>query len=228
MIRTRLRGPGPHLIGLGGPVAVGKSTLADALSAALGSAGTRAAVVSTDAFLLPNASLEERGLLLRKGFPETYDDSAVEAFVAAIRREGRAEIPVYSHASYDIVPGRTQSVQDADVVIVEGVIATQSPLAGLADLTIYLDAGEPVVREWFVARFVELTAGARSDPSSFYAAFAGMDDGQIRSLAEATWDGINGVNLAEHIQPTRVGADVVVEKDADHRIVSVVARSVEP
>jgi type I pantothenate kinase len=208
-------GAAPVLVAIGGAVAVGKSTLAAALVHEL--APLRVEVVATDGFLLPNDELGRLGLLMQKGFPATYDAGALAQFLADLRATGRAEAPVYSHATYDRVPGEVRVVEGADVVIVEGVNALQPELASNVDLAVYLDADEPHVRRWYVDRFLEQIVLAESDETSFYARFVGLDDAGRRSMATSVWEAVNLVNLTEHIEPTRANAHVVLVKDEGHR-----------
>lgn len=216
-VAAKLTGSPPHIIGIGGPVAVGKSTIAAAIGAELSERGRRVVIVATDCFLLPNAVLAERDLLYKKGFPESFDTDAIGAFVEAVRgEEPKITTPAYSHESYDIVAGAEVSLPRLDVLILEGVAALQPPALEALDVAIYVHADERDVRSWFVERFLELTARAADDASSFYRRFAEMSDDQVRALAEGTWDAINGVNLHEHIAPTRKDATIVVEKAADH------------
>jgi type I pantothenate kinase len=211
----------PFLVGVAGAVAVGKTTIVSAVARGLESRGRPVRVLSTDAFLLPNGILTERGLLMRKGFPESYDGAAIATTLARLRSGQAATVSVYSHEVYDVVPGVTESVPPADVVLVEGIVALQAPSVEHLDLAIYVDAPEAVVRGWFVERFVRLTEAGASDAASFYHRFAAMPGEQLRQLAEATWDAINGPNLVEHIAPSAANADIVVVKAADHSIADV-------
>ena len=156
---------------------------------------------------------------MQKGFPDTYDVDAITAFVADLRVRGAAAVPVYSHAIYDRVPGEVRTIDGAsvDVVIVEGVNALQPPLVGALDLAVYLDADEPLVRSWYVDRFLEQIVLAETDETSFYRGFAALDAAGRRSLAEQVWEGVNLVNLLEHIEPTRASAHVVLVKGEGHR-----------
>jgi type I pantothenate kinase len=218
---SREGSPRPFLVGVAGPVAVGKSVLARAVASAVESRGRRVAVVSTDGFLLPNAVLAGRGLDARKGFPESYDTAGLEAFVSDLR-SGRAQVlvPVYSHEHYDVVDGEVQVVRDADVVIVEGVNALQPPLAAHLDLAIYVDADEEDVFRWYASRFEALRAGD-VDAHPFYRRLAALADDDLQVLARLVWDEVNGRNLREHILPSRGRADLVVGKRADHQIESI-------
>lgn len=213
--------PPPQLVGVAGAVAVGKTTIASELATLIASFGRSVRVLGTDAFLCANAVLSERNLLMRKGFPESYE---IELLVRSLRdlKDGRAvSVPTYSHRVYDIVDGETELIEPADVVIVEGVNALQEPVAAELDLAIYVDAPEDIVRGWFVDRFHRLTEEARDDEASFYSGFGNLEADALRSIAEGTWDGINGVNLAEHIAPSRDNAHVIVSKGDSHEIVDI-------
>jgi type I pantothenate kinase len=222
LVERRLVSAPPHVVGIAGAVAVGKSTIAEALAASLAERGRRCVVVATDAFLSPNAVLAERDALYRKGFPETYDWDAMTSFVEAVKSGARSvRIPVYSHAVYDILPGEWTDVHDVDVVLLEGVVALQPAIVGLLDATIYVEADEADVKRWFRERFVRLAQEARAGAESFYTLFAGMTDDEVREAADGTWTAINGPNFHEHIAGTRANASIVVSKDADHRIAAV-------
>jgi type I pantothenate kinase len=226
VVKVRLTSPPPHVVGIAGAVAVGKSTIAEALAAAFSARGRRSLVVATDAFLFPNSVLTERNALYRKGFPETYDWEAMVAFVRAVKAgAGDVRIPVYSHAVYDIVPEQSTVVSRADLVFLEGVVALQPPVVGLVDATVYVDADEADVKRWFAERFVRLTREARAGAASFYELFAGMSDDEVRKTADGTWDAINGPNLHEHIEATRANAMIVVSKGPDHGVVALTERA---
>jgi type I pantothenate kinase len=206
-----------RILAVAGPVAVGKSTIAAHLADHLRADGDRVAVVSTDGFLHPNAVLEGRGLLERKGYPETYDLDRLEAVVTAARTGGTPlEVPVYSHEHYDVLES-PEHIDRPDVLVVEGVVALQRPFA---DLGVYIHAEEAHVVGWYVARFQALVEAAGDDPTSFYRAWTDLDETAVGDLARAVWDGVNHPNLLEHIAPTRARADVVIHKGADHRILS--------
>ena len=215
----------PFVVGIAGPVAVGKTAIVRELARGLVSDRRSIRVMSTDAFLLPNAVLNERGLLMRKGFPESYDDSAIRDALGRLRSGESACVRVYSHDAYDIVPDARESIEPADVILVEGIVALQPLMIDCLDLAIYIDAAEASVREWFVERFVRLTAAAATDAASFYAPFVHMPAEQLRQLAYATWDGINAPNLHEHIAPSAIRADITVRKSADHSIAELRAAS---
>ncbi len=202
----------PLVVGIAGGVAVGKSTAAAAVSELF--APGRVQVVATDGFLLPNTVLVERGILHRKGFPESYDVRAVEAFLDAVHDEAPGiTFPVYSHVTYDVTEERLP-IDPPDVLILEGVNALR--FAGRLDVGVYLDAPEAAMQAWYVARFVELCADPPS--GSFYAQFADIDlDARLR-LAADVWRSVNLPNLREHIRPTSSRADIVVVKRADHTV----------
>jgi type I pantothenate kinase len=207
---------GPFVIGVAGGVAAGKSTFAGELGEQVGGAQ----VIGTDGFLFPNTTLNARGLLSRKGFPESYD---TELAADVLRRitEGQTDvaIPRYSHTTYDI-DGPPQVVRQPNVLVVEGVNALQPPFAGYSSLRIYLDADEPDLRRWYADRFVALV----QQGEGFYARWTGVPEDEVRSLATMTWEYVNLPNLTEHILPTRWTADVVVRKAADHTIAAIAVR----
>jgi type I pantothenate kinase len=226
LVRHHLEGrSGPLLVALAGSVAAGKSTFASALAAALATPdGPIVEVVSTDGFLFTNAELAARGLLARKGFPETYDHALIVDVLGRVARGERdVAVPRYSHQTYDRA-GSPQVLHRPDVVIVEGIHALAPPVANLSSVLVYLDAAEDDLRTWFVARFTALVAAAADDPESFFAAWTGMSDDDVRHLAEAVWEQVNLVNLVEHILPTRWRADVVLRKGADHAVTHVATR----
>jgi type I pantothenate kinase len=214
---------GPFLLGVTGAVAAGKSTLAGELAAAMAPA-TRVEIVSTDGFLHDNATLSARGLLNRKGYPETYDAPALRAALAAIRT-GPARFPGYSHTIYDVDPALARTLAPPDVLIVEGLGLHEGAAALGLDALVYLDADEADLEAWFAERFVRLWREAEHDPASFYARFRSMDEAQTRKFAaEVVWRGINLPNLREHIVRARDVADIVVAKGTDHAILGLIER----
>jgi type I pantothenate kinase len=217
-------GDRPIIVGIGGSVAVGKSTVAAALQQLLADRWS-VEIMPTDGFLLSNEVLAQRGLIMRKGFPESYDGQRLTAVLAAIK-DGQPDIdvPVYDHRIYDVVTDRLQTLGRPDVVIVEGVNALAEPSAAFLDLAIYVDADETDIRAWFVARFQQLADAAASDPQSFFARWSELPTDQVAVIAETVWDQINGVNLRLHIEPTRSRADVVLVKGRDHRITEILTR----
>lgn len=215
----------PLLVGLTGSVAVGKTWLANAIAEAL-PAAVRVATVSTDGFLHPNSVLESRGLVLRKGFPESYDVDAMLAALAALRH-GAAAVPVHSHVTYDIDPALTRQVGPADIIIIEGLGLSgfpdgRSARSGL-DLLIYLDADPADIETWYVARFLGLWRAGANDPTSFYHRFAQLAEVEVEMLARSTWDRINLPNLTGHIIHARETADILLHKTADHRLLLIKA-----
>ncbi|HVM41559.1 MAG TPA: hypothetical protein VM618_12350 [Acidimicrobiia bacterium] len=211
----------PWLVGLAGAVSVGKTTLAGQLVERWAAMGLSATVVTTDHFLLPNVALADRGLSMRKGFPETFDLDALAWALKTLKAGERVATSRYSHLVYDIVEGDELVVVPADVVLVEGVVALQPPPVDHLDTTVYLDAAEPDVVGWYVDRFERLCAEATGEPESFYAPFAALTEAERDALARGTWDAINAPNLHEHIEATRQRASFVVHKGADHRIVHI-------
>ena len=222
----------PYVIGISGSVAVGKSTTARVLRELMARwpDTPRVQLVTTDGFLHPNAELERRGLMDRKGFPESYDRRALLRFLAAIKA-GRPEVraPVYSHLTYDIVPGEHIVVRQPDVLIVEGLNVLQPARATAAgesslavsdffDFSIYVDARTADVRQWYVDRFLSLRRTAFAQPESYFHRFATLSDAEAVATAEGIWDAINAPNLEQNILPTRGRATLVLRKGPDHAV----------
>jgi type I pantothenate kinase len=222
----------PFVIGIAGSVAVGKSTTARLLQELLASwpEHPRVNLVTTDGFLLPNAELERRGLMYRKGFPESYDRRALLRFVMEVKSGlGEVTAPVYSHLVYDIVPGATVTIRRPDILILEGLNVLQPArpradgTAGLAvsdffDFSVYVDADADDVRDWYVTRFLSLRDTAFRDPRSYFTRYAELSEEQAVRQAQQLWDTINGPNLTKNIRPTRGRATAILRKDADHRV----------
>ncbi|RJS46240.1 type I pantothenate kinase [Nocardioides cavernaquae] len=222
----------PFVIGLAGSVAVGKSTSARLLQQMLAHwpQHPSVALVTTDGFLLPNAELERRGILHRKGFPESYDRKALLRFVIDIK-SGREEVqaPTYSHLVYDVVPDEKVTIRKPDIVIVEGLNVLQPARVrddgrtGLAvsdffDFTVYVDAAATDIRRWYVERFLRLRETAFRKPGSYFARYGAFTEDEARAEAERIWDTINGPNLMENVLPTRSRATLVLRKDPDHSV----------
>jgi len=226
----------PFVIGVAGSVAVGKSTVARLLQSLLAHwEGTpHVELVTTDGFLLPNAELQRRGLMERKGFPESYDRRALLRFVSQVK-SGAAEVSanVYSHLSYDIVPGEQVVVKQPDVLIVEGLNVLQPATAGhrlavsdLFDFTIYVDARTADIATWYEERFLRLQRGAFSNPQSYFHRFSTLSEDEARARARTIWASINEPNLIENILPTRARASLVLRKDSKHAVDSVLLRKI--
>jgi len=222
----------PYIIGVAGSVAVGKSTTARILRALLQRwpSSPKVDLVTTDGFLYPNAELERRGLMDRKGFPESYDRTRFIKFLADIKsgRE-RVGVPVYSHLSYDIVPGEETIVDRPDILIVEGLNILQPgelPKSGrpivfasdYIDFSIYLDADEDDLRTWFLERFKRLRTTAFTDPRSFFHRFSQMSEAEAIEFGLWAWEAINLPNLRDNILPTRSRADLILHKGSHHAI----------
>jgi type I pantothenate kinase len=215
----------PFVIGVAGSVAVGKSTTARLLRTLLARwpDHPRVDLVTTDGFLYPRDELVRRGLMHRKGFPESYDRRALLRFVTEVK-SGAEEVsaPVYSHLAYDIVPGEEQVVRQPDILIIEGLNVLQPgprlTVADLFDFSIYVDAHTEDIEHWYVERFLKLRQTAFSDPASHFHHFAGLPDDEARAEARHLWRTINEPNLVENIRPTRPRATLVLRKDADHSI----------
>jgi type I pantothenate kinase len=224
----------PFIIGVAGSVAVGKSTVARLLKEMLSRwpSTPRVELVTTDGFLHNNAELERRNLMHRKGFPESYDRLALLKFVADIKSGvERVSAPVYSHLSYDIVPGAEVKIESPDVVIVEGLNVLQPPVMGQEvalsdyfDFKIYVDAEVENVTKWFIGRFEQLREGAFTNPKSYFHRYAEMPFADALARANEIWKTINLPNLLENIQPTRSRATLVLRKGSNHAVESVLLR----
>ena len=227
----------PYIIGIGGSVAVGKSTTARVLQALLSRWPNTPKVdlITTDGFLLPNAVLEREGLMQKKGFPESYDTATLLRFLTDIKAGARpVRAPVYSHLVYDVVPGETVEVDRPDILIVEGLNVLQPNRAkenkgtlfvsDFFDFSVYIDADETVLERWYVERFMRLRETAFRDPKSYFHRYAAVSEKEAHETALSLWSGINLVNLRENILPTRLRASLILRKGADHEIESVALR----
>jgi type I pantothenate kinase len=228
----------PFVIGVAGSVAVGKSTTARILAALLRRwpSSPKVDLVTTDGFLYPNAVLEERGIMDRKGFPESYDRARFVGFLSDIKSgKSRVEVPVYSHLIYDVVPGEFITVDQPDILIVEGLNILQPgvlPKTGdpilfasdFIDFSIYIDADEEDLRVWFMERFQRLRQTAFTDPKSFFHRFSQMSEEEATRFGLWAWDEINLPNLRDNILPTRSRAALILKKGASHMIEEVALR----
>ncbi len=217
----------PYVIGIAGSVAVGKSTFARILQALLARWPHHPMVdlITTDGFLHPNRVLEERGIMNRKGFPESYDTRELLSVLRQIK-SGAHDVtaPVYSHVVYDIVPDERVVVRDPDIVILEGLnvlqtsVDAQEFVSDYFDFSIYIDADEADIEAWYVRRFLALRESVFQDPRSYFRFYADLSDDDAVLVAKGIWSEINGRNLRENIAPTRDRASLIVHKTADHHV----------
>lgn len=226
----------PFVIGVAGSVAVGKSTVARLLRVLLSrwDSTPRVELITTDGFLYPNEELERRGLMHRKGFPESYDRRSLLNFVSEVK-SGAAEVraPFYSHLSYDISPNTHITLRRPDVLIVEGLNVLQPAtadqelaLSDLFDFSIYVDAAEADIAAWYEERFLALQQGAFANPESYFHRYADLTEAQARETARGFWNDINLPNLRENVLPTRSRARLILEKGADHAVTRVLLRKI--
>jgi len=227
----------PYVIAIAGSVAVGKTTTARILQTMFTDSKNtpRVELVSTDGFLYPLAQLKALDLVARKGFPETYDNLALIQFMKDVKAGlPEVSVPVYSHVSYDIVPDKFQILRQPDILIIEGLNVLQSDLhpsaklepeapstntlSDFLDYSIYVDADESNIEQWYVDRFLTLRDTIFQDSGSFFHRFADMSTEQAKEAAHHVWQTINLTNLRENIAPTRERAHLIIEKEADHSI----------
>lgn len=228
----------PFIVGVAGSVAVGKSTSARVLRALLARwpDHPRVDLLTTDGFLYPNAELEKRGMMDRKGFPESFDTAKLMNFLADVKSGAeRVEAPVYSHFQYDILPGQTTVIELPDILIVEGLNLLQPAamqkggetvpfVSDFIDFSIYLDADPEVIEGWYVERFMRLRNTAFRDPGAYFHKYAAMDPDQAHRKALSLWRSINLPNLEDHILPTRQRARLILKKNRTHAVESVSLR----
>jgi type I pantothenate kinase len=228
----------PYIIGVGGSVAVGKSTTARVLQALLGRWPNvpKVDLVTTDGFLYPNAVLDREGLMDKKGFPESYDVQALLRFLSDIKAGRRpVHAPIYSHLVYDVVPNVWIEIDRPDILIIEGLNVLQAgrmPKDGNAvpfvsdffDFSIYLDADEAVLESWYVGRFLAMRGTAFADPKSYFHRYSRLSDAEATATATSIWDRINLVNLRENVVPTRPRADLILKKGESHQVEEVALR----
>ena len=230
----------PFVIGVAGSVAVGKSTTARLLQELLRRApgNPKVDLITTDGFLLPSAELEKRGLMDRKGFPESYDRRALLQFVIDVKSgEPRVTAPVYSHIIYDIVPDERTVIERPDILIVEGLNVLQparvdtngrsgATVSDFFDFSVYVDADEADIKRWFLERFMVLRDTAFHDPRSFFKRFTQLSRAEALQFGSHIWNTINGPNLRENIETTRDRATAILRKGPDHRVQTISIRKV--
>jgi type I pantothenate kinase len=228
----------PYIISIAGSVAVGKSTTARILQALLSHwpEHPKVDLMTTDGFLHPLAELKRRGLMQRKGFPESYDMKGLVEFISAVKAgESAVSAPIYSHITYDRIPNQLQWVRQPDILIIEGLnvlqtgqdsaVDTRRPfVSDFVDFSIYVDAEEELLKKWYIERFLQFRTGAFSEDSSYFHHYSQLSDAEATAIASKIWDSINGPNLTLNIHPTRERAHLILQKGPDHRMDQVLLR----
>lgn len=228
----------PYIIGMAGSVAVGKSTTARVLKELLARwpSTPKVDLVTTDGFLYPNEVLRRENLMERKGFPDSYDVGALLRFLSAIKSgQPNVRAPVYSHLTYDVMPGEFVTIDRPDILIFEGLNVLQPRelpkdgkfvpfVSDFFDFSIYIDAEEAQIHNWYIQRFMRLRETAFRNPQSFFHRYSQLSEEAARAIAEGLWSNINLKNLRENILPTRPRADLILKKGPDHRVVEVALR----
>ncbi|MCQ3000758.1 type I pantothenate kinase [Pseudomonas syringae] len=216
----------PYIVGVTGSVSVGKSEFSKFLLASLKKWGMYSSVqlITTDSFLFPLEILRKRGLIDRKGFPESYDRAMIFDFLNSTKCGCDYKVPIYSHEVYDVIAGQYQNIHSPDIIILEGVNVCQidkmSPenILDFVDFSIYLDAPEELIKSWYVERFIRLKTEAAQGKKSYFSQFKNLSTFQVEAIARKRWDLINSINLRENIFPSRDNADLIIEKSAGHMI----------
>lgn len=222
----------PYIIGIAGSVAVGKSTTARLLQALLTRwpEHRKVDLITTDGFLYPNQVLRDKGIMKKKGFPQSYDMRKLVNFVSQIKSGARnVAAPVYSHLTYDIVPDQTQIIDQPDILILEGLNVLQSDMdypqdphhvfvSDFVDFSIYVDAAPHLLKQWYIGRFLKFRQGAFSDPDSYFHNYSKLSEEEAINVASSIWDEINGLNLEENILPTKERASLIMTKGENHSI----------
>lgn len=230
----------PFIIGIAGSVAVGKTTTAQLLKTLIARwpSSPKVDLITTDGFLYPNAQLQAEDLMERKGFPESYDVSLLLSFLADVKAGVRhVRAPVYSHLTYDRVPDESVTVDGPDILIVEGLNVLQTQrlsgdrprvpfVSDFFDFSIYIDADEAHLEEWYLTRFNRLKDTRFTDPRSYFHRYAHVSEDEAQVFAKGLWERINLKNLRENVGPTKLRADLILRKGEDHRITEVALRKV--
>lgn len=218
--------PVPYIISIAGSVAVGKSTTARLLQNLLANTPTHKKVdlITTDGFLYPLRTLQEKNILHKKGFPISYDTEKLLQFLADIKSaKPNVQAPIYSHLTYDIIPDQFETVDAPDILILEGLNVLQTSnrastlfVSDFVDFSIYVDADESLLKEWYIERFLKFRQSAFSDPNSYFKGYAALSEDEAIRTAEQIWNDINGRNLKENILPTRERANLILTKGRNH------------